>query len=364
LERKTIVISAVNLYQGGPLSVLQDCLAAASSRLVERFDVVALVHDGSLVSSPGVRVLEYPRSRTSWAHRLYYEFVDFHRLSVKLQPFLWLSLHDITPRVRAVRRAVYCHNPAPFFRMSPRQAALDPTFALFNLFYGTLYGIGIHANDEVIVQQSWLADEFRRRYGVKRVVVAHPSVPAPAGPGAKATGPGTSRFVFPTFPRFHKNVEVLGEAATLLARRGRSDVEFLVTFDGTETRYARHIRARYGHVPALRLIGKQSRKQVYDLYGLSTGMVFPSKLETWGLPLSEFRTFGKPILAADLPYAHETLAGYDRVKFFPPDDAGALAEAVCAVADGVAQFDPAPPVRTEGVVTGWPALFDYLLAGA
>ena len=55
-------------------------------------------------------------------------------------------------------------------------------------------------------------------------------------------------------------------------------------------------------------------------------VIFPSKLETWGLPISEAKAFGKNIILADLEYAHETLGTYEKVMFFGPDDAEKLAE--------------------------------------
>ncbi|WP_250854924.1 hypothetical protein [Escherichia coli] len=45
-------------------------------------------------------------------------------------------------------------------------------------------------------------------------------------------------------------------------------------------------------------------------------MCFPSKLETWGLPLSEAKTYKKWIFAADLPYAHEVLYNYSKLDIF------------------------------------------------
>lgn len=51
------------------------------------------------------------------------------------------------------------------------------------------------------------------------------------------------------------------------------------------------------------------------LYNTSDCLIFPSKLETWGLPISEMKFFGKPILIADELYAKETVGGYDKVQF-------------------------------------------------
>ena len=139
--KQKLVISAINLTEGGPLTVLNDCVAAAIELLEEHWDVVVLVNDRALVKMPGATIIEFPHSKHYWLLRLYYEWWHFRSLSKKLKPDLWLSLHDITPWVQARRQAVYCHNPAPFYQMTIREAWLEPKFLLFNLFYRYLSAI-------------------------------------------------------------------------------------------------------------------------------------------------------------------------------------------------------------------------------
>lgn len=62
-------------------------------------------------------------------------------------------------------------------------------------------------------------------------------------------------------------------------------------------------------------IGFVDKKTLFEYYELSSCMIFPSKIETWGLPISEFSEFNKPMLLADLPYAHDTAAGSSKVAF-------------------------------------------------
>ena len=361
LDRPRIVVSAVNLFEGGPLSILRDCLRGALVECGSHYEIVALVHSKTIVGVPGICYIELPHSRRSWLHRLYYEYVRFRGISGELRPFLWLSLHDITPNVAAERRAVYCHNPAPFFRLRLRHVILDPRFAMFVLFYSWLYRINIRQNSHVIVQQEWMARKFRENFGLSQVLVARPTVPGNEGSSAICGTPSHS-FVFPTFPRVFKNVEVLGEAAKLLLAEGGCDAEFLVTFDGGENRYARSIRQRYGSLPNFRLIGPLSRLEVFALYSRAVALVFPSLLETWGLPLTEFQVFQRPILAADLPYARETLGDFPYAKFFPAEDPRALARLVREVLQGTIAFDPSTGTLPVNGIEGWPELFRKLLA--
>jgi glycosyltransferase involved in cell wall biosynthesis len=70
--------------------------------------------------------------------------------------------------------------------------------------------------------------------------------------------------------------------------------------------------------------GRISREQVYAEYRKCI-LVFPSLLESLGLPLIESRVFDSYVIASDLAYAHEFLDGYDKAFFFDPINAYSLA---------------------------------------
>ena len=361
-DKRTIVISGVNLTNGGPLSIFKDCLAYAALHLSSRYRIVALVHGKELFDSPGLTFIEFPQAKKSWLIRLYYEFVHFRKLSRQLAPFLWFSLHDISPAVYAARRAVYCHNPSPFYRLKVREALLEPRFALFNLLYRYLYRINIKANDFVVVQQEWLRQAFQRLYGIANVIVAHPDVPPITAQGPSRRPPRFS-FMFPALPRVFKNFEVIAEAAMLLQESGAANVEIRLTINGDETRYSRYIYRKYGRIPSLKFIGVQPRERIFELYRETDCLLFPSKLETWGLPLTEFKIFDKPILAADLPYARETIGRYDKVKFFDPDNPGELARHMGQLIAGRLVYDKTEdPMPAQPFAGNWHELFEILLA--
>jgi glycosyltransferase involved in cell wall biosynthesis len=331
--QKTIVISAVNLVEGGTLTVLRDCVASAEALLPQDWRLVALVNRVGLVDAKRTEEIAFPRAKRSWAIRIFYEWFYFRGLSKKLKPDFWLSLHDITPRVVAASQAVYCHNPAPFYRASWREARLDFSFLLFNKFYKYLYGAFIARNSWVIVQQGWLRTEFRKMYGNLPIVVAHPKTTAPTGtsPSLERLTASETLFFFPSFPRVHKNFELLCEATRLLNAWGIDRFRVQITMTGDENPYAREVHATYGDVKHLEFIGLQNREQMVQRYREADVVVFPGKLETWGLPISEAKGHGKSLLLADLPYAHETVGTYDKVSFFDPTDSTQLANLMKAV---------------------------------
>lgn len=331
LTRKRLVVSAVNFSEGGPLTVLRDCLASAALFLPPEWEIIALVYDQKLVNQPRVQLIEIPDAKRSWFRRLYQEWVGFRHLSHKLKPDLWLSLHDITPRVLARRQAVYCHNPSPFYNLPWREALLEPKLWLFNRFYRYLYRIFIARNYYVIVQQIWLRKAFERMYGPLPIVVAHPSVKLATVSEYNPPQESKSIFFFPALPRAFKNFEVICEAAKILNNRGISRFDIRLTLSGDENRYSKWLYEKYSSMPGLHFVGLQNREQMAVQYREAAAVIFPSKLETWGLPISEAKLYNKPLLVADMPYAHETVGTYDRVSFFPPTEPSALADLMQSV---------------------------------
>ncbi|MES2392710.1 MAG: glycosyltransferase [Acidobacteriota bacterium] len=365
IAKSRIVLSGVNFNEGGPLSVFRDALNELTRLHGDRYHVIALVHRRALFDTANVTYLEFPHIKSSWLRRLVFEYWQCRALSRSLRPHLWLAMHDITPNVTADIRAVYCHNPAPFHRISLEEARTDSKFALFTLFYQFLYAINLHRNHFVIVQQQWIRDEFHRRYGPANIVVAHPSIPLLASSGADPFPPNPNRpcrFIYPALPRPFKNIELLLEAAELLQQRNAPPFELWLTINGNENHYARKLFARHQHLQSVHWLGLLPRERVMQLYAAADCLLFPSRLETWGMPISEFKQTGKPIFVADLPYAHETVGSYNAVHFFSSRDASALAHTIDLYLRGDLQFPNriARPVL-EPFAPNWKALFNILL---
>ena len=90
-----------------------------------------------------------------------------------------------------------------------------------------------------------------------------------------------------------------------------------LTIDGSENQYAAKLRSEYSGLRSVSWLGIMPRDRILLRYAKADCLLFPSKLETWGIPISEFQQTGKPMLVIDLPYAHETVGSYHAVSFFP-----------------------------------------------
>ena len=67
------------------------------------------------------------------------------------------------------------------------------------------------------------------------------------------------------------------------------------------------------------------RREIIDLYSQSPSLIYPSLLESYGLPLIEASQYGLPVLAAELDYVRDIM---DPVETFDPHSAKSISRAV------------------------------------
>lgn len=338
---KTIVLSGINLFEGGPLSIYYDCLdSIIESHLYERARIIAFVYRKELFQryDKYVKLIELPASRKNYLNRIYYEDVFFYRFSSRQHVDIWFSLHDMTPRVKADRIYTYCHNPSPFIKKDITKLKYSWKVYLFSYFYKYVYRWNIKAATAIIVQQDWMRQEFLRMYPIDQVIVARPNLEEKVFTD-KSGENGVFTFIYAAYPRYFKNYEVILEACRLLEQKGTENFQVWLTIDGSENRYSRELKKKYAGVKTVQWLGLLPREELFHRYESANMMIFPSTVETWGLPISEFKGTGKGMLLANLPYAHESIGDYGKVSFFAPRDAVQLSQLMDNCVEHTIQFE-------------------------
>ena len=173
-----------------------------------------------------------------------------------------------------------------------------------------------------------MREAFKNKWNLKNIIVCYPTINNKINSKKEMrmlNNNQKKKFFFPSFPRGFKNFEVICEAYKLLNEDLKNKSEIILTIDKSiEDPYARHIVNKYHSIQGIKFIGLISREEVFQYYNNVDCLIFPSKLESWGLPITEFKSFNKPMFLADLPYAHETLGTYTKAYFFNPNQAAAL----------------------------------------
>ena len=242
---------------------------------------------------------------------------------------------------------------------------MTPKIVLFSLFSKYAYQVNIHKNTYVIVQQQWIKDAFKELFSLasSKIVVALPDPPLSVELPHSQCADNTYRFIYAASPNSHKNFECLTEATALLEQRNLPSFEVSITVQGQENAYAKWLKNTWGQVKSLRFAGFMNRTSLFQAYANADALVFPSKVETWGLPITEFAAFNKPMLLADMPYAYETAAGAKKVAFFPADEPKALADQMEKLILGnTSALKEVPKKELETPVSAnWEQLFKILL---
>ena len=367
-NKELVLISGVNLTEGGPLSILKGAANNFVEHFISEYRLVLLVNNKNLLDDicfdSRVEILEYAYPKKSWFLRLWFEYVHCWLISKKIKPDVWIALHDMTPNVQCKKRIVYCHNPTPFYKLSLQEILIERPLLFFTFFYSFFYRINIRKNKFVIVQQQWMREEFEHRYKAKNIIVSYPDVQIQSSNNAYRKCSGIKfRFFYPSLPRAFKNFEVLLAASEILAKEN-NNFEVILTFDGSENKYASLIKKKYAHLSCVKFAGLQKRDEMENLYNTAACVVFASKMETWGLPITEAKIFRKPMLVADLKYAHETVGDYDKACFFDINDPVALAALMGKAMNGTLEYhSPAYIVPPQPFVKSWKELFELVLAG-
>ena len=341
--KKTIVISGINFFEGGPLTIFHNVLEELYTR--NEYNIIALISDKINFKNflnTNINFFEFKLSRKSYFFRIYYEYFYFYFLSKKINPDCWISLHDISPNIKAKIKIVYLHNATAFAKPKFFYLFFQPTVFFFTLFYRFLYKINLKNNDYIIVQQNWFKNKLIDLYKIntEKVLVSKPLNNYDDNLLTKNyTKINSFIFFYPALGRVFKNHLNIINAIKHLNKIGITNYEVIFTLDGSENLYSKYIKMMSKNLKNIKFVGKISKIEIKNLYSKSNVLLFPSLIESWGLPLSEYTMYNKPIICSDLPFAHETLSNYNKVIYYNSNNPILLANLMNDAIKGFYKFE-------------------------
>ena len=317
-----ILVYDVAAENGGAVTVLQSFYEEFCKDTENEYLFVLSVYE--LAEQPHIQVLNFPWVKKSPLHRLFFDHFTAPGLVKKYNIDEVLSLQNIELPHAGVPQTVYEHNALPFsehqFRLSEA-----PDLWVYQQILGRMMKRSIRRAKKVMVQTNWMKEEIIRqcRIPAERIEIRFPAVEMlPAKPWH--LNQEKPVFFYPANASAYKNHRTFFNACRQLSENGFHNYEVIWTVTGEENDSIRQIRkeAEEKRLP-IRFYGPLPRKALFDLYASSV-LVFPSYIETIGLPLLEARHAGAWILAADCRYAKDLIGDYKRAVFFAALDAAAL----------------------------------------
>ncbi len=342
-----ILVLDIAASKTGALSVLKDFYAYIKESAGSDADNESPVYWTFVTGVPGIidpvpdkniDVIVRDDVKASSKARLAFELLNGGDFVNSLSPDIVFSLENMLPRgiQSGIEQVLYIHQPVGF-QHEKRFSIIkknEREQGIYQRFYHPLIIASARRADRIVVQTEWmrraLIDDEKIRADI--IYKVPPDIPDLSGYVRKGEF-DRGRFFFPASNLPYKNHAVIEAAKEILGAEGYKP-EVLYTKEKV-----------------------YPREEIFAEYNRST-LLFPSYLETYGMPLGEARQFGNPILAADTEFSREVLEGYDNAYFFDAFDATALAGLMRSVMEG--RITPSKPQRAEGRVNSYSDLEDVI----
>ncbi len=314
-----IMVFDVPAESGGALSVLKDFYNEYKGN--ENNEYIFVVSKPELEEAKNINVLRYPWIKKSWLHRFYFDIFIAPKIIKTHGVDEILSLQNVIIPYTKVKQTVYVHNSLPFAEYRFKFFENKLLWVYQNVISRSIFN-SIKKADKVIVQTQWMKKACIENLKVnhEKIKVVPPRINIEVKKYFKPTKESLSTFFYPASGVEFKNHSVIVEACSELKKEGIDNFRVIFTLNGCENKNVSKLykKIKEESLP-IEFIGNISREEVFENYTKSV-LIFPSYIETVGMPLIEARMHETPILASDCEFSHEILYGYNKVNYFNPFD--------------------------------------------
>lgn len=325
-----IVVNDIAASKTGALSILKDFYAYVKENDREN-EWIFLIGGPYLEETDRIHVIVREDVKSGWRKRLFFEFFTGSRFIESLKPDVVFSMQNTLTRGKIrredgtrVRQVLYVHQPLGFQRTKRFSFFLpeEREYAVYQYLIGAMIDASVKRAEQVIVQTEWMREAVAAKTHRKKedIVKILPDIEDLAAYRREGTF-SRNAFFFPSGEILYKNHECILKAAALLNEKGITDFKVRFTLKGLSDVTKRTYSDPFGNIEWM---GRIDREAVFSFYNTGT-LIFPSYIETFGVPLAEARQMNTLILASDCPFCHEVLDGYENAYYFNPFDEEGLA---------------------------------------
>ncbi len=324
---KTIVINNPAAKSGGALTILNEFLKKTSKLTCNRkFFVVVSLEELKIYETSNLKVVVIEsqdlKNRIIWDNFKLKSYLKER----KITPDLFISVQNTGVNLeKTIPQIIYYHQSLSivnlkwnFFKKNQR------VYWIYKNIYPIFIKQHLDKVKKVIVQTEWVKENFSKKfnYSKKNIIVLKPEIKKINIDMIRSMPKSKFRIFYPATPLLYKNHKIVIEALAILKKENPNllrKVECIFTFDKDKNLELDKLIKIYELENVIKLIGEIKYEKVLEYYKGSDLLVFPSYLETLGLPLLEAQQFNLSILAVDIPYSREVCQGYKNVEFIKLD---------------------------------------------
>lgn len=331
---KIVAVNATALSSGGALTILKQFIDELKNNENNEFKFYVFLPE--LVITPDINNVIWIRTKNkSWFKRILWDFLFFKSSLKKMdvKPDLVISLQNTTINMDA-DQVIYLHQPLPFLNFKwnffDKEERLLFLYSKFYSFFIFLYS---KPSTQFVVQTEWMKTALINGFNIKKdkISVIKPSFSFVENTGNNLSTCNSKEYTlfYPASHNVYKNHKIIIDAIKIIKNEYNfNNVKFIVTFDETAFLKLKNYAALHSLESNLINVGVLTLDEVMMQYQQAHVVVFPSYIETFGLPLLESAVLNKKIICSDRPFSREILANYKNVQYVNYNDAKAWAKAI------------------------------------
>lgn len=267
----------------------------------------------------------------------------------KIRPLASLSLQNTGFRTGyKIPNFIYYHQSIPFFQqkwslLKKEQRALW----FYKYIYPFFVKLFLNNKTEIFVQLNYIREQFINKFHIQsnKVHVISPNIKVSDKKNISQIELPSNRIniFYPSTSFFYKNHSIIIEA---IKQINSIKLSLYITVNKNEIN---------SNCNFIHFMGKIPYTDVLSMYTSADVLVFPSYIETFGMPLLEAAAMGMPILVADLPYAREVLRDYEGAVFINYNQPEAWRKELIKIKKGTRYMPYKPAFKNS-----WPDLFKII----
>ncbi|WP_367362929.1 glycosyltransferase [Mesotoga sp.] len=327
---KTIIVNDVAASMGGALSILRQFLRELTeNEMAKSFRWIIFISNDLVneFSSEYIEIVKVDAKK--WRKRIWWDTFGICKWlqDRHIEPSLAVSLMSVGFRKLDAPQIVYMHQPLPFGDFNEfKPFELKARF--YRLAIWKWMKRTIRRDSSVVVQTNWMKEAVSNKLRIpkEQIHVIRPKIEPLTTAQMDCVNQKNFRIFYPAVPSVsYKNHELLIRMLASIKTNNHelySKLRLVFTckpHDKKLTKYYCRLSKKLAIDEKIDWKGYLSKNEMVREYLESDIVLFPSKLETFGLPLAEAASLGKPVFVLDKPYAHDVLEGYGGVRYLEDD---------------------------------------------
>jgi len=354
---KIVFVNATAAIKGGALTILKQFLEGISIYFKENiyYYVFCSSEELKTYERENIQIINNIKEN-NWLDRIRWDLYGLKKWSKRkgIKADLIISFQNTGVfYYNNIKQLIYLHQSIPFsegvnwdfFNKDER------ILWFYKNIYKKLIKLTLKSNSYIVVQTEWMKNAVMEQFNwnSKRISVIKPNIKSIAVEKTSKIDFNKNEFhlFYPANNAVYKNHELIINALKYIKDNKPEIYKNLIlhftldrTLDNNRNAVLVNLTKNLRVDEQIRYEGKMPYERVLSFYKSCNLMLFPSYIETFGLPLIEAASFGMPILAAEMDYAREVIGDYEGVKFLDHKDSKLWAENIIDLYNKRIKYSP------------------------